>query len=229
MTMTQARAVEANYGGFADALGGIATMILAIFGLSGVHPELLLPIAVIVFGAALLIQGGTMLSEYAGLIFPSRTTQVVEHFGGGSLPVLFLVGAAGIVLGILALIGINPGVLSAVAIIAFGAALLLSSSSVTNLQALRTASVRAGESTSGSEILASEMASGSAGTQALTGLAALVLGILAVIGAGSPAILSLVALLVVGATLVLTGSSLSGAMLSFMKPLRVETERPASP
>src|SRR5690349_9682625 len=123
ITMTQARAVEASYGGFADALGGLATMILAIFGLSGVSPSLLLPIAIIVFGAALLIQGGTMLSEYARLIFPSRTTQLVEHFGGGSLSVLFLVGAAGIVLGILALIDINPAVLNAVAIIIFGAAL----------------------------------------------------------------------------------------------------------
>jgi hypothetical protein len=35
---------------------------------------------------------------------------------------------------------------------------------------------------SGSEILASEMASGSAGIQALAGLAAIVLGILAVVG-----------------------------------------------
>jgi hypothetical protein len=204
-------------------------MILAIFGLSGVSPGLLLPIAIIVFGAALLIQGGTMLSEYARLIFPSRTTQLVEHFGGGSLSVLFLVGAAGIVLGILTLIGINPAVLNAVAIIIFGAALVLSSSSVTNLQALKAASARASEPTSGSEILAAEMATGSAGTQALTGLAAIVLGILAVVGVGSATMLSLVAILALGATIILTGSSLSGAMLSFMKPVTVETEPQASP
>jgi hypothetical protein len=127
------------------------------------------------------------------------------------------------------LIDINPAILNAVAIIIFGAALVLSSSSVTNLQALKAASARASEPTSGSEILAAEMATGSAGTQALTGLAAIVLGILAVVGVGSATMLSLVAILALGATIILTGSSLSGAMLSFMKPVTVETEPQASP
>ena len=55
----------ATYGGFVDALGGIATIVLAIIGLSGVKPDILASIATIVFGAALLIQGGAMLSEFA--------------------------------------------------------------------------------------------------------------------------------------------------------------------
>jgi hypothetical protein len=44
-------------------------------------------IATIVFSAALLIQGGTMLSEYAQIIFPagSRATNV-EGFGGSTCP-----------------------------------------------------------------------------------------------------------------------------------------------
>src|SRR5579884_1145722 len=46
----------ATYGGFVDALGGIAAIVLAIIGLAGVHPEVLVSIATIVFGAALLIQ-----------------------------------------------------------------------------------------------------------------------------------------------------------------------------
>jgi hypothetical protein len=71
----------------------------------------------------------------------------------------------------------------------------------------------------GGEILASEMASGSAGIQALAGLAAIVLGILAVVGS-LPATLTLIALLVMGATLVMTGSSLTGAVASFMHPAR---------
>lgn len=45
----------ATYGGFVDALGGIATIVLAIIGLSGVKPDILVSIATIVFGAALLI------------------------------------------------------------------------------------------------------------------------------------------------------------------------------
>jgi hypothetical protein len=75
----------------------------------------------------------------------------------------------------------------------------------------------------GSEILASEMASGSAGLQALAGLAAIVLGILAIAGTGiDSAILILVAFLALGATLVLTGSALSGTVLSLMRH-RAET------
>ncbi len=226
MTMTDTGTVQSNYGGFADALGGIATIILAVFGLAGVAVATMLPIAIIVLGAALLVQGGTMLSEYAHIIFPAgRGAATVENFGGGSLAVVFVVGAAGIVLGVLALIGIYPGVLSSVAVIAFGAAMVLSSNSVMHLQLLKT-TVAASEGTRfGAEILAGEMASGSAGTQALTGLAAIVLGILAVVGVSSADVLSLIAVLALGATIVLTGSSLSGAVLSFMRPANVPTQQ----
>jgi hypothetical protein len=71
---SSAPAEAAAYGGLADAIGGIATVVLAILALAGVHREIMLPIAVIVFGAALLIQGATMLSEYAGITFPAGST-----------------------------------------------------------------------------------------------------------------------------------------------------------
>src|SRR5262245_39381042 len=103
---TPAAVRTATYGGLADAIGGIATIVLAIVALGGVHPEIILPIAVIVFGAALLIQGGTLLSEYESLTSPVGATNVSpEQFGLGGLSVLFLVGVAGIVLGVLALLG----------------------------------------------------------------------------------------------------------------------------
>lgn len=212
----------AAYGGLADAIGGIATIVLAIIALAGVHPEVILPIAVIVFGAALLIQGGTMLSEYASIIFPAGSTSASsEQFGVGSLSTLFLVGVAGIVLGILALLGIVPAVLTAIAVIAFGGALLLSSNSVRHLYMLQSSSNRSGAPRAGAELLAGEMASGSAGVQMLAGLAAVVLGILAVVGV-NPTILLLAALIVLGATVILTGSALSGLVVGFM---RSTTER----
>jgi hypothetical protein len=207
----------ATYGGVVDAIGGVATVVLAIIALSGVNQQLMASIAVIVFGAALLIQGGTMLTEYTKLIVPAGGAESVT--AGGGLSALFLVGAAGIVLGVLALINIVPQTLTAVAVIAFGGALLLSSNSVWHLY-------RAKQSwhhhdftrtLSGGEILAGEMASGSAAIQCLAGLAAIVLGILAVTGE-YPNVLTLVSLLVVGATVLLTGSTLSGAVMSFMEP-----------
>lgn len=217
MTYTEPASAEAAaYGGAADAIGGIATIVLAILALSGIHPDILLAVTVIVFGAALLIQGGTMLSEYAQIYFPSGTaTASAEQFGGGSISAVFLVGAAGLVLGVLALIGIEPTVLTAIAVIAFGCALVLSSNSVRHLYMLQTATSRALATRSGGEVLAGEMASGSAGVQVLAGLAAIVLGILALAG-NYPATLMLAALIVLGATVVLTGSALSGLVIGFM-------------
>jgi hypothetical protein len=210
----------ATYGGLVDAIGGVATIVLAIIALSGVSQPMLGAVATIVFGAALLIQGGTMLTEYTKLIFPPGAIDPAEEFvGGGGLSALFLVGAAGIVLGILALLNIYPQTLMAVAIIAFGGALVLSSNSVWHLYRAKQASHRLGttRTLSGSEILAGEMASGSAALQCLAGLAAIVLGILAVTGT-NPMVLTLVGLLALGATVLLTGSTLSGAVMGFMEP-----------
>jgi hypothetical protein len=209
----------ATYGGLVDAIGGVATVILAIIALSGINQPLLTAVATIVFGAALLIQGGTMLTEYTKLMFPSGAMESTLDIGGGGLPALFLVGAAGIVLGVLALLGIVSQTLTSVAVIAFGAALLLSSNSVWHLYRAKQASYRIGtaRTLSGGEILAGEMASGSAALQCLAGLTAIVLGILAVSGI-NVSVLALVALLVLGATVLLTGSTLSGAVMSFMEP-----------
>jgi len=68
-----------------------------------------------------------------------------------------------------------------------------------------------------SEILASEMAFGSAGVQALSGLAVIVLGLLALVGVANAVTLNLVALLALGATIVFTGGSLSATLLNFVR------------
>ncbi len=203
----------AAYGGLVDAVGGVATVVLAIVALAGVHADVLTPIAVIVFGAALLIQGGAMLSEYAQVSMPAQIS--AEQFGAGGVSSVFLVGAAGIVLGVLALIGITPAALTSIAVIAFGAALVISSNSVRHLYLLRSSAMRSTALQGGSQFLAGEMASGSAGVQLLAGLTAIVLGILAVTGA-NPTTLMLSALIVLGATIVLTGSTMSGIVLGFM-------------
>jgi hypothetical protein len=132
---------------------------------------------------------------------------------------LFLTGAAGIVLGTLSLLGIFPQSLISISVIAFGGALLLSSTSVWHLYRLKNAchQIGAASPVSGGDILAGEMTSGSAALQCLAGLAAIVLGILAVTG-NNPAVLSLVALLVLGAAVLLTGSTLTATVTSLMVP-----------
>lgn len=222
--ISQSRTPEAAaaFGGVMDAIGGIATAVLAIIGLAGWRPELLAGVATIVFGSALLIQGGTLVSEYSQVFTPGGALQMAsDALGGDGLAAMFPVGIAGIVLGILALLGIASYALTAVSVIAFGAALMLSAQSVRRLyrmQAdLRRASVGA---YSIREFLAGEMAAGSASIQFVAGLAALVLGIIAVVMAATVRgeLLTLVALLIVGLTNIISGSALSGLVLSFMRP-----------
>ena len=219
---TRTPEAAAAFGGVMDAIGGIATAVLAIIGLAGWRPELLAGVATIVFGAALLIQGGTLLSEYSQVFTPAGALQTAsDAFGGDGLAAMFPVGIAGVVLGILALLGVASYALTSISVIAFGAALMLSAQSVRRLyrmQAeLRRASVGAYPVR---EFLAGEMASGSAGIQFIAGLGALVLGIIAVVMAATmrSEMLTLVGLLIVGLTNIISGSTLSGLVLSFMRP-----------
>jgi hypothetical protein len=223
-TYVETRSSEAAaYGGLVDAIGGIATAVLAIIALTGFAPEAMAGVATIVFGAALLIQGGTLLSEYSNLIFPSGSTATsvaTEAFAGDGVSAMLVVGAAGVVLGILALLGIAAAVLTSVAVIAFGSALVLSASSARHLYRLQ-AALRRSAKQSGTEVVAGQMAAGSGGVQLITGLAAIVLGILGVSHVHSAA-LTLVALLVLGITVIMTGSALSGMVMSFMRTRSVE-------
>jgi hypothetical protein len=210
---TSLSAEAASYGGFVDALGGIATVVLAIIGLSGMKPEVLVSISTIVFAAALLIQGGAMLSEFA--VMESTPGAHVAASGGG-LSALFLVGAAGIVLGVLALLGVSSTVLTSAAIIAFGSALLVSSAAVWQLLTSRAVEEHFQNREPMLRLITSEVAAGSSGLQAMAGLAVIVLGILAICGIYTTP-LTLVALLVAGSAIVLTGSTLSGTMIGFMR------------
>jgi len=210
----------ANYGGLIDAIGGVAAVVLAIIGLAGTNPSMLLAITTIVFAAALLIQSGTILSELTHMIFPAGAEAPTEEFSAGGLSIVFLVGSAGLVLGVLALIGIYTDELSSIAVIAFGAALVFGSNAVWSVHRMKQQSAyRTGSAAplTGPEILATEMAAGSAAVQCIGGVAAVVLGILAITGTKSVP-LSLIGLLVMGATLLLTGSTLSGVVQGFMRP-----------
>ncbi len=207
-------AETAAYGGMVDAIGGIAAGVLAIIGLTGFDPEGMAAIAVIVLGAAFLVQTGAILAEYSHIVYPDGAMSTsANNMAGEGLASMLMVGAGGIVLGVLALLSIETVALTAIAVIAYGAALVLSSSSVRSLYLLRGQRARA---RSGQELLLTQMASGSAGVQLLTGLAALVLGILAVAG-HDPRVLSLAALLVLGITVLLTGSALSTLVVSFVR------------
>ncbi len=194
-------------GGLADVSGGIATLVLAICGLVNIAPAILTGVAVVVFGAALLIQGATVTAEYARIAEVNAEPIAMEP-GSDSAAAVMIIGAAGIVLGILSLLRIDEPVLAPIAIIAFGVAMVMGSNGVWQLQQLGAVARQGASFRTGSQLLESEMASGSAVVQSLSGLAAIVLGILAVSGLNDPTLV-LVALLQLGGTLAVTGGALT--------------------
>lgn len=106
-----------------EVFGGIVGIVLGVLVLSGVLPRVLLPVAAIVFGGALLL-GGAAQPELGNLAAPPRRRAVqdaVEASGG----VMVLVGVAAAVLGILSLLGVGPAMtLALVAMLCIGASLL---------------------------------------------------------------------------------------------------------
>lgn len=198
-----------------EAIGGIVAIVLTILGLAHVAPDFLVAIATIAIGVALLFQGGVVAMEYASLVLrPSPQASSVTELGGGTAwSIVFLAGAAGIVLGILALLQVAPTELVAIAAIGFGAALVLGTTSATQVNVIRLSSLGLDDT---ARNVAGGILSASVGVQAIAGLEAIVLGILALAGF-NPVVLVLVALLGLGSFILVNGSVLSGSMLAMFR------------
>jgi hypothetical protein len=108
-----------------DCLAGGVGIVLGILALIGVSAApVLLPSALIVFGAALLLSGGLELRGPTVVPLSPTTAQVMRGTAGtGGMEVI--IGIAGVVLGILALLTAHSAVLVMVGLIAIGAALLM--------------------------------------------------------------------------------------------------------
>ena len=162
-----------------EAVVSIAIIALAIVGLAGDYPLTLAAIATIIAGAAVLIEGG-----------------VFEHGRlneGTGMSAQMLGAIAGIILGVLALMGVASITLLAVAMLVFGVTFFLGSA------------------------MESSRAQGSMDGHLLIGLSVTVLGLLAVIGV-VPITLVLVGLLVLGAMGLFAGAFKSMRLMDSSKP-----------
>jgi hypothetical protein len=200
-------------GSITEAICGAATVVLAIIGLTGGGslPGYTASIATIVFGVALVAQGGSTAARYQQLLRETVPTEwdTRTELGGG-MGAEMLGGAAGVVLGVLGLLGLGTAALIPIAVIVFGGTLLLGSASTADLGNLNIG---------GNERFAQvarQASVAASGTQVLVGVAGVVLGIIALIGVDT-AIVSLVALLVMGAAGLLTGTALSTRMVSAIR------------
>jgi hypothetical protein len=118
-----------------EMLGGIACIALGILALLGIGTGLLLAIAAIVFGGTLLLGAnvtsrlGELEAWQAGVDVHAR--EVEREAARGAAGSQVLVGLGAVVLGILALVGIGPGLaLILIAILAVGGSMLLSGATI---------------------------------------------------------------------------------------------------
>jgi hypothetical protein len=156
------------------AIVAIAVIALSIVGLARVYPPTMAAIATIIVGAAILIEGGVFEA--------ARTGDSGAMFSAHTLGAI-----AGIVLGILALMGVASFTLLSVAVLVFGVTLFLSGSSMPERG----------------------FAVGPMDGQLLLGLSVLVMGLLAVIGVNS------LTLVLVGLLLLGVAGLFGGSMRSF--------------
>lgn len=204
----RARASEVEpFGLLTEGAAGIAVIVLAIVALAGVSAVLLASIAAIVIGVGLTVQAFNSAAEEVRIVAPRTGVGPQDTTLGGEVMVDCMCGLAGIALGILALVGINAVHLLPAALIVFGGSLLLSG--FINMWP-RTMPI----ASSGAEpqIVAYRGAPATGGVEVLTGLAAIVLGILAVIMAPSWVLL-LVGFLVVGAALLMVSATFAGTAM----------------
>ncbi len=215
-TTTQRGTLEAATGGAgAEVVRGIGAVVLSIVGLANVVPELMVSIAGIVIGAAFVLEGAVIAAEYSRLLSTADASAQRSSEVGG-LTIEMLAGLVGIVLGVLSIIGIDPPVLMACSAIVFGSALVLSSGAIARLNDFKTQATPAGAALPPAQTVVQEAMAAAAGAQVFTGLAAIVLGILALVNI-SPPTLTLVALLAVGATILLRGSAIGSRSFSMLK------------
>lgn len=191
-----------------ETVGAIAVIVLSIIGLAGTAPGAMIAIATIVIGAAILMQGANTASEYAEMFAVEGAGLASPGPVGGGITLEFLAGGAGVVLGILALLTLATGVLSAAALIVFGGTLLLSAGATARASELQTEAATLSMS---ARALLRQTAGVASGAQIMIGLGAIVLGILALVGL-HVAILILVGQLAISGALltVSAGNSVAG-------------------
>jgi len=189
--------VNSSSSGFFVGALGAGALAVGIIGLAGVAPWILAGIGIIILGLLFLAGGAQSACASAQAL---AEVGITDGFGFNSQSTA---GAAGIVLGILTLLGVAPAILTGAAIIAFGAAFILAAGDA----ARRTqATLEHQESASG---LVSQHFTNAASGMLLIGAGDLVLGIIAISKYSDPSVttsLVLVAILATGAISFLAGS-----------------------
>lgn len=189
----------------AALVGGIAAVALSIIGLANYAPPVMAAVGALVLGTAFALNGGLLAVEHSRMRAQSHPTrgEAAEYVGGVSVETV--TGVAAIVLSILALLKIDIAALIPVAALVLAIGTIFGSGVLAWLNGV---SVSQPVETNAERVTYGILAFAT-GIQVLSGVGAVVLSILALIGY-SPLALSLVALLALGAAQVLSGASGAG-------------------
>jgi hypothetical protein len=107
MSVTEATIHSATpSGAMPELVAGLAVIVLTILGLAGVAPNFLVAIATIVFGVGLLLFGASEVATLNRCLSQRAAGNAVVGLALNGWSTIFLVGLGGIVLGILALLGV---------------------------------------------------------------------------------------------------------------------------
>jgi hypothetical protein len=166
-------------------------------------------IAMIALGVGLLAGGAALSRRYVGGM-PTAAASRARQEIVGALGMQALAGIAAIVLGVLALLRVNPAVLLGVGVLVLGGALLAAGGAMARLA--RSARWLRPEANRYSD--AENWYPATGWWEAEVGIGAVVLGILALTG-HSPLVLTLVALLCVGAALLVGGTLIAARLFSY--------------
>lgn len=189
-----------------ETLGGIVAVVVCIVGFSQL-PFQMAATGAIAIGFALFAQGASIAARWRDTVRRIEGLRVPPQELAGGVSTEVFGGITGIVLGILAFVGVKPLVLLPAAAIVFGGALLLGGSAQPDLVFLAPERNPRVARTSYNAIQTS------GGVMVLVGVASAVLGILGLLQVGPVLTLCLAAYLAIGASLVFAGGALTARLL----------------
>ncbi len=195
-----------------EAIAGAGAVVLTILGLVEILPVVMVSIATIAVGVGMMFGGASIAAKYREALEASQGDPGSEKAElGGGLSTEILGGAAGAVLGLLALLNVaDPLVLIPAAVIALGGAIMFGAGATSQM---RDVAIRRTSASRSSQRFASESVSAAASTQVFVGVGAAALGILALADIAPALTLSLVGMLALGASALISGAAIGGRMM----------------
>jgi hypothetical protein len=196
-----------------EVIAGAGAITLGILGLAGVLPILFVTIAIIAIGGGLMFAGASIGAKYRDILHSTGDRHSSANLAetGGGISAETIGGAAGVALGILALVGVEPAILTSVGIIVLGGAMMFGAGATRRLSHLV---IETSGAAMHKQRVASESVKGAAAMQTVAGLGAVALGILTLVGIGEQVTLNLVAVIALGGGLLISGLAIGAKMIT---------------